>query len=674
MPNRAVSRLHRCRRSRDAFEQHGFRMRSIHRQFVLPIAFHKADRVAAAHACASRACSARVGLLELFGSPVTSSPNGARPRNRRNRFHRRAPRARAGPAQATTCGRWCAQPTPSAAEAGGRRRRPGHVGDLRDQPALDRRGRRASTSSTTSPPIYRQAGHSDGDLSRGQRHRGRQPRRGRGARRRRGASSTAARSASTATSSIRPPTRTRRSGRATSIRSRSSKASELAREAGGAARHRGDDRPADRHLRSRRSAAAEAVSRRRAAPLADAGPRRNLLPSDLHRRSRRRISPVRRTSGGGQPHLHPGGRRGDDAERAGGARSPRLRTSGRRRCTCRCGRSGSPARACEAVCVPFGIEPPIYRRRVDFFTKSRAFDIARARAEIGYAPQVDAARRHPPHAGLVPRPWLALTRPWRRTPDRKAQDQLFAPGKSSRAEVRRAGRRPAGPRARSFSYEPVVMLAQARAGALGLVLRKVLYPLLLGSCGRNVVFGQNVVLRHPHKIHIGDNVVVDDNCLLDAKGRRQSGHPDRQRRVHRPQHDPVVQERRHRARRRRQHRLQLRGVLGEPRHDRRQRADGGVRLRHRRRSRFLGPVRSGAGAGADVGGVVVGDGAWIGAGAKILDGVTIGERAVIGAGAVVRDSVAASCERPSPRAWHQQVGDSRTRESSGSRSHGDEPI
>ena len=45
--------------------------------------------------------------------------------------------------------------------------------------------------------------------------------------------------------------------------------------------------------------------------------------------------------------------------------------------------------ACEAVCAPFGLEPPIYRRRVDFYTKSRAFDIGRARAEIGYAPQVD---------------------------------------------------------------------------------------------------------------------------------------------------------------------------------------------------------------------------------------------------------------------------------------------
>jgi len=43
---------------------------------------------------------------------------------------------------------------------------------------------------------------------------------------------------------------------------------------------------------------------------------------------------------------------------------------------------------CEAVCVPLGIEPPIYRRRVDFYTKSRAFDITRARRELGYAPRV----------------------------------------------------------------------------------------------------------------------------------------------------------------------------------------------------------------------------------------------------------------------------------------------
>ena len=74
-----------------------------------------------------------------------------------------------------------------------------------------------------------------------------------------------------------------------------------------------------------------------------------------------------------------------------------------------------------------------------------------------------------------------------------------------------------------LKYELVVMLSQACPGALGLALRKALFPLLLGSCGRNVVFGQNVVLRHPHKIHIGSNVVIDDNCLLDAKGESNRG-------------------------------------------------------------------------------------------------------------------------------------------------------
>ena len=43
---------------------------------------------------------------------------------------------------------------------------------------------------------------------------------------------------------------------------------------------------------------------------------------------------------------------------------------------------------CEAVCVPFGVEPPIYRRRVKFFTNNRWFDISRARTELGFAPRM----------------------------------------------------------------------------------------------------------------------------------------------------------------------------------------------------------------------------------------------------------------------------------------------
>jgi acetyltransferase-like isoleucine patch superfamily enzyme len=54
-------------------------------------------------------------------------------------------------------------------------------------------------------------------------------------------------------------------------------------------------------------------------------------------------------------------------------------------------------------------------------------------------------------------------------------------------------------------------------------LRAKLYPFLLGACGRNVVFGANVTLRHPGKIRIGDDVAIDDNCVLDAKGRGNAG-------------------------------------------------------------------------------------------------------------------------------------------------------
>jgi len=42
----------------------------------------------------------------------------------------------------------------------------------------------------------------------------------------------------------------------------------------------------------------------------------------------------------------------------------------------------------ETVCRPLGVEPPIYRRRVDFFTKDRHFDIGKAEKELGYVPRL----------------------------------------------------------------------------------------------------------------------------------------------------------------------------------------------------------------------------------------------------------------------------------------------
>ncbi|MBI9070056.1 MAG: NAD(P)-dependent oxidoreductase [Melioribacteraceae bacterium] len=44
--------------------------------------------------------------------------------------------------------------------------------------------------------------------------------------------------------------------------------------------------------------------------------------------------------------------------------------------------------ACEKICIPLGINPPIYRRRVDFFTKNRSFDISKSKRILKYQPKV----------------------------------------------------------------------------------------------------------------------------------------------------------------------------------------------------------------------------------------------------------------------------------------------
>jgi acetyltransferase-like isoleucine patch superfamily enzyme len=220
----------------------------------------------------------------------------------------------------------------------------------------------------------------------------------------------------------------------------------------------------------------------------------------------------------------------------------------------------------------------------------------------------------------------------------KAQDQLFAAGKSSREKyaelvVGRPGM------AALIKHELIVMLAQARSGAAGLALRKAFYPILLGSCGRNVVFGQNVVLRHPHKVHIGSNVVIDDNCLIDAKGETNRGI-----RIG----DGVF--------------IGRNSILSCKNGDI-ELADGanlGFNCEVFSASRvtigrmvlmaaysyviggdhdFADPAKAILAQGRVSAGVNVGDGAWIGAGAKILDGVDVGADAVIGAAALVRENV-----------------------------------
>ncbi|MFZ0257014.1 MAG: NAD-dependent epimerase/dehydratase family protein [Gammaproteobacteria bacterium] len=51
---------------------------------------------------------------------------------------------------------------------------------------------------------------------------------------------------------------------------------------------------------------------------------------------------------------------------------------------------------CEKACKPFGITPPIFPRRVDWFRQVRAFKIDKAKKELGYKPRIgidDGLRR-----------------------------------------------------------------------------------------------------------------------------------------------------------------------------------------------------------------------------------------------------------------------------------------
>jgi len=223
-------------------------------------------------------------------------------------------------------------------------------------------------------------------------------------------------------------------------------------------------------------------------------------------------------------------------------------------------------------------------------------------------------------------------------PIERAQDQLFATGQSSRAKYSDLVIGQRGLVA-LIKHELIVSFAQARAGALGLLLRKLLYPRLLGSCGRNVVFGQNVVLRHPHKIHIGSHVVIDDNCLIDAKGGSNRG-------------------------------IRIGSGVFIGRNSILSCKNGNIDIADKVNIGFncelfsashvtVGPSVLMAAYTYVIGGdhdfsdpskavldqtrrsvgVTIGEGAWMGAGAKILDGVSIGAHAVIGAGAVVRQDV-----------------------------------
>jgi len=220
----------------------------------------------------------------------------------------------------------------------------------------------------------------------------------------------------------------------------------------------------------------------------------------------------------------------------------------------------------------------------------------------------------------------------------RAQDQLFDRRTSARDKYTAlvVGRPGWGA---LIKHELITMSSQSMPGALGLALRKTLYPSLLGACGRDVVFGQNVILRHPHKIRIGDHVVIDDNCLLDAKGEANQGITigsgvfiGRNTILSCKNGDIEIEDGANvgfnceifsasRVRLGREALLAAYCYLIGGDHD------------------FTDPTQAVLAQTRRSQGISVGAGAWLGAGAKVLDGVSIGDRAIVGAGAVVREPV-----------------------------------
>ncbi|MEL7088086.1 MAG: hypothetical protein AAGL98_06535, partial [Planctomycetota bacterium] len=74
-----------------------------------------------------------------------------------------------------------------------------------------------------------------------------------------------------------------------------------------------------------------------------------------------------------------------------------------------------------------------------------------------------------------------------------------------------------------FKFELMTTVLGGIRGALGLQLRQWFYPRLFKSCGAGVVFGRNLIIRHPGNITLGDGVIVDDQCELDAHGAGPEG-------------------------------------------------------------------------------------------------------------------------------------------------------
>jgi acetyltransferase-like isoleucine patch superfamily enzyme len=200
---------------------------------------------------------------------------------------------------------------------------------------------------------------------------------------------------------------------------------------------------------------------------------------------------------------------------------------------------------------------------------------------------------------------------------------------------------------RSFLYTiyyEICMVTSIFPGSIGMFLRKILWPRLFHSCGKGVLFGSNLILRHPNRISLGNRVVISEGCILDARN---------------PLNDVAI-------------RLDDDGILST--HVRIACKNGQINIGNRFgvgaqtviHASFGNPVKIGndvaigpqcyiTGGGnynidrTDIpiaqqgqkiqGGSIIEDGVWLGAKVSLLGGATVGLGSIVGTGAVITSDI-----------------------------------
>jgi acetyltransferase-like isoleucine patch superfamily enzyme len=190
-------------------------------------------------------------------------------------------------------------------------------------------------------------------------------------------------------------------------------------------------------------------------------------------------------------------------------------------------------------------------------------------------------------------------------------------------------------------YEVAVVLLAGIAGAIGFQLRKMFTRRLFRAAGSSVLIGANVTLRCPGRVSLGENVYIEDNVVLDAKGTlsaislgdgvligRNSVLSCSEASINMGCDVSVGQN------------CVIRSALGS--------IDIGSCITVGSNTVIISgapsyerldvPMKHQIG---DSSGIVIGDDVWIGVGVRIIDGVRIGSGSVIGAGAVVTQDIPA---------------------------------